>query len=47
MKVYITARALYAVETNRYIIATFASLLQANSFIRQQGSSPIYTWLEV
>lgn len=45
MKVYITARALYAVQNpNDYTLVTFPNLLQANSFVRSQGMQPEYTW---
>jgi hypothetical protein len=44
MKVYITARALYAVETKDRTLVTFNTLINANSFIRSQNEVPVYTW---
>lgn len=38
MKVYIKARGLYQVQDSKgYSLNTFESLLQANSYIREQG----------
>ena len=45
MKIYITARGQYQVQNaDNYCTACFDSLLDANSFIRSQGNTPIYTW---
>ena len=44
MSVYITARGQYAVETEGYIVVCFASLVDANAYIREQGQEPVYTW---
>ena len=46
MKVFITARGMYQVQNvGGYALNQFTSLSQANSFIRQQGQTPIYTWI--
>lgn len=45
MKVYITARGLYQVQSaTNYSLACFDSLVDANAYIRERGEIPVYTW---